>query len=335
LTGSDGDSVTIYSFYNVVDVKLQNAGPSTVFSQQYRLLRLAGVTFPNPRQQCVEDLQRAVTKSVDNNEAIVIIGDFNEELGKNAGFMASVCSNNALFDVHALFHGENADIPPYARGSKRLDYCVASTRLEAFVASCGFNLFNEHIHSDHCAQFVDFKLKSFFGHGAPTLARPDLLSISSSSTEVTKFIRKMHAHLIEHRAFHMYQSFRLDADVLDEPWQMANKLDKLIGQAFKTAEKACGKHPRPRGLRNYTTRASKFATGSLLLQKDGRQVPQTKFLHNLAAEIWKSDPPAIPRSTKTLRNIGTAARRVLRRICKNAVAEREDFLQELKSRLAL
>jgi hypothetical protein len=49
LTGSDGESITIYSVYNVVDVtKLHDAGPSTVFSQQYRLLRLVGVTYPNP-----------------------------------------------------------------------------------------------------------------------------------------------------------------------------------------------------------------------------------------------------------------------------------------------
>jgi hypothetical protein len=202
MTGSDGDAVTIYSHYNVVDVKLQNAGPSTVFSQQYRLLRLAGATFPNPRQQCVADLNRAVAKSVKNQEAIVIIGDYNEELGKKVNLMASVCSKHALFDVHTHFHGKNANIPTYARGSKRLDYCVASSRLEDFVASCGFNLFNEHIHSDHRAQFVDFKLKSFFGHGAPTLARPDLRSISSSSIDVSKFVRKMHAHLIEHSAFH-------------------------------------------------------------------------------------------------------------------------------------
>jgi hypothetical protein len=99
LDRSDGDSVTIYSFYNVVDVKLQNARPSTVFSQQYRLLWPAAVTFPNPRQQCVADLQRAVAKSVANKEAIVIIGDYNEVLGKNAGLMASVCSANELFDV--------------------------------------------------------------------------------------------------------------------------------------------------------------------------------------------------------------------------------------------
>jgi LPS O-antigen subunit length determinant protein (WzzB/FepE family) len=43
----------------------------------------------------------------------------------------------------------------------------------------------------------------------------------------------------------------------------------------------------------------------------------------------------IPRSTKTLKNIGTAAKRALRRIRKNAVAEREDFLQELNARLVL
>jgi hypothetical protein len=118
MTGSDGNSVTIFSFYNVVDVKLQHAGPSTVFAQQYRLLKLAGVTHPNPRQQCVDDLQREVAKCVVNKEAIVIIGDFNEALGRDAGLMASVCSNNGLFDVHALVHGGQADIPTYTCGSK-------------------------------------------------------------------------------------------------------------------------------------------------------------------------------------------------------------------------
>jgi hypothetical protein len=203
------------------------------------------------------------------------------------------------------------------------------------VASCGFNLFNEHIHSDHRAQFVHFKLKSFFSHGAPTLARPDLRSISSSSTEVTNFFAKMHAHLIEHRAFHMYQSFRLDANVLGEPWQMANKLDKLIGQAFKTAEKACAKHPRPPWFSKLHHSSLKVRYWSTALTERRTKVPQTTVLHNLAAEIWKTNPPAIPRSTKTLRNIGTAVRRALQRIPKNAVAKREDFLQELKARLAL
>jgi hypothetical protein len=181
LTGSDGDSITIYSVYNVVDVKLQDAGPATVYSQQYRLLRLAGVTFPNPRQQCVDDLQSAVAKSVANQEAIIIIGDFNEQLGRLPNLMASVFAKNDLFDVHARFHGIAADIPTYARGTTRLDYCGASVRLTDFIHSSGFNLFNEHFHSDHRASFVDISLKSFFGHNTPTLARPENRFVTSSA----------------------------------------------------------------------------------------------------------------------------------------------------------
>jgi endonuclease/exonuclease/phosphatase family metal-dependent hydrolase len=156
-----------------VDVKLHGAGPLTDFPQQYRLLHLAGVTFPNPRQQCVNDLKRAVAKAFANQEAVIIIGDFNEQLGRLPNLMASVIAKNDIFDVHAKFHGIEANIPTYARGTTCLDYCGASVRLADFVHACGFNLLNAHIvHSDHRASFVDLLLKSFFGQATPTLARP-------------------------------------------------------------------------------------------------------------------------------------------------------------------
>jgi hypothetical protein len=90
LTSSDGDSLTVFSVYNVVDVKLQDAGPSTVFSQQYRLLKLAGVTHPRPRQQCVDDLNREIVKLVKNRETVAVLGDFIEALGRDPRLMASV-----------------------------------------------------------------------------------------------------------------------------------------------------------------------------------------------------------------------------------------------------
>jgi exonuclease III len=77
---------------------------------------LAGVTHPNPRKQFIDDLQRTISQSVANHESVVIIGDYNEALGKNANLMASICSKYDLFDVHTHFHGANADIPTYARG---------------------------------------------------------------------------------------------------------------------------------------------------------------------------------------------------------------------------
>jgi hypothetical protein len=114
LTGSDGNSFTLFSMYNVVNTNLRDAGPLTVFSQQYRLLRLAGVTYPVPRQQCVDGLNQAVRQLIADDDSVVIVRDFNETLGTNPKLMASVCAEHALFDVHAHYHRIGANIPTYA-----------------------------------------------------------------------------------------------------------------------------------------------------------------------------------------------------------------------------
>jgi hypothetical protein len=321
----------------VVDVKLQDAGPATVYSQQYRLLRLAGVTFPSPRQQCVIDLQSAVAKSVANQEAIIIVGDFNEQLGRLPNLMASVFAKNDLFDVHARFHGIAADIPTYARGTTRLDYCGASVRLTDFIHSSGFSLFNEHFHSDHRASFVDIRLKSFFGHDTPTaLAQPEHRFVTSSSANVSKFVQKMYSHLHGHKAFHQYQNFCLDADVVDAPGRQANKIDQVLGQAFQTAERHCSKTPCPPWSVKLHLASLKVRSWQTALTERRTGVTQSTVLHNLAAEIWCDDsPPSTPRSTKILKHVGAAAPKALRRIRRNAAAEREAFLLELKTRIAL
>jgi endonuclease/exonuclease/phosphatase family metal-dependent hydrolase len=100
-----------------VNVQLQNAGPSTIFAQQYHLLLLAGVLIPNPRQQCIDDLHRTVVKMIANQETVMIMGDFNESLGSDPRLMGSVCASHDLFDVISNFHGESAE----TRGTKRLD----------------------------------------------------------------------------------------------------------------------------------------------------------------------------------------------------------------------
>jgi hypothetical protein len=103
MTGSDGNSFTLISLYNVVNVQLQNAKPSTIFAQKYRLLRLAGVLIPNSRQQCIDDLHRTVAKMIANQEAVMIMGDFNESLGSDPRLMGSVCASHDLFDVISNF----------------------------------------------------------------------------------------------------------------------------------------------------------------------------------------------------------------------------------------
>jgi hypothetical protein len=319
LTGSDGNSFTLVSLYNVVNLQLQHAGPSTIFAQHYRLLRLAGVLTPNPRQQCIDDLHRTVAKMLANQEAVMIMGDFNESLGSDPRLMGSICAAHDLFEVISNFHGNAAEIPTYVRGTKRLDDATASSSIRHLICACGYNLFNENIHSDHRASFVNLRLKDYFGHATPSLARPDLRFVSSSSLDIKLFVRKMHSHLRENKVFHSYQEFRLDREVHDKPWHMANQIDSLIGQAFQVAESSCYKPPKPPWSEKLHIASLKVRFWKTALTEQLTRVPQSAVLHNLSAEIRPNTPPTIPTRTKILKSVGTAAQRALRRIRKNAL----------------
>jgi hypothetical protein len=118
LTGSEGTQATVYSCYNVVKTSIANAGPSTVFAQQYQLLRLAGTLQPNPRTQFADDLNKEIAHRRQNKEEIILCGDFNERLGDDPNLMASICASHDLFDVLDTKLGDAADVPTYIRGLK-------------------------------------------------------------------------------------------------------------------------------------------------------------------------------------------------------------------------
>jgi hypothetical protein len=115
--GSDGKQATVFSCYNVVKASIANVGPSTIFAQQYQLIRLAGNTQPNPRKQFADDLQKDLVTRQHNQEEIILCGDFNEQLGDDPTLMSNVCASNDLFDVHDNCFGNDADVPTYIRGS--------------------------------------------------------------------------------------------------------------------------------------------------------------------------------------------------------------------------
>jgi hypothetical protein len=219
-------------------------------------------------------------------DCVVIVGDFNETLGTNPKLMASVCAEHKLFDAHAHYHGSGANIPTYARGTKRLDYGIATTNLEQYIDACGFNLFNEHLHSDHRASFKDIRLKECFGHNPPHLANPDLGFMSTSSPDIIKFVQKMYTYLDENKAFHQYQDFCLDDDVVAAAWIPANHLDTMIGQAFQTAEKHCSKQPRPPWSEKLHHASLRVRYWKVVLTERHTRVSQATVLRRLVAEIW-------------------------------------------------
>jgi hypothetical protein len=55
----------------------------------------------------------------------------------------------------------------------------------------------------------------------------------------------MYSHLSGNSAFHKYEEFCLDVDVVEAPWLLANQLGQIIGQVFAVAEKHCSKTQKP------------------------------------------------------------------------------------------
>jgi hypothetical protein len=328
-TGRDGRLFTLYSLYNCVDARISDVGPSTAYSQQWQLLRLAGLKNPKPRLQCVQDLSRDIRQRQRNDEGIMIVGDLNETLGKDPTLMASVCAKYSLYDVVDNIHGSDADIPTYIRGTRRLDYCLLSANLQPDLHATGFNLFNEYASSDHRALFVDFNLSHTLGKPNPAIVPPAKRFVSSRSDDVSKFVRKMSSHLHENKVFHKFQEFLVDCDHHDKPWEPANAIDSLLGQAFKTAERHCATPERPPWSEKLHLASMKVRYWQVALTASMTGVAQDDLLATLGPKIWKTIP-STPLLLRTLRSVGKAARRALRRIRRDAYDERKAFLEELR-----
>jgi hypothetical protein len=113
INGQEGRAVTIYSIYNIVKTTIKAAGPSTVFAQQWQLLRLSDALNPNPRQQTIDDLTADVQRRQTNQETFVIVGDFNKQLGNNPNLIASTCAQFNLFEALDYHHFNEAMVPTY------------------------------------------------------------------------------------------------------------------------------------------------------------------------------------------------------------------------------
>ena len=170
LLGRDGRTITLICAYQVVQ-ETGTHGARTTHSQQVRMMRLDGVLDPNPRKAFIQDMKEMVKSLNIADHDIILMGDFNEAIGIKANEMASVISEGRLTDTHCSCHGIDNEQPTYARGSKRVDYVLVSSRLTAHIRATGAEPFNFRIFSDHRGIFVDFALPGFFDRAPNALAK--------------------------------------------------------------------------------------------------------------------------------------------------------------------
>lgn len=142
-----GQPITLYNVYNTINNTVARARPSTIWMQQWKLLRLAGILNPNPRKQFIIDLSKQIEHAYNSQHRICIIGDINETLGENPALMSSICVKYHLHDAFSQVHPDMPAFTTYIRGSKRIDYMLISNDMQ--LVALGYNQFYEIYNSDH------------------------------------------------------------------------------------------------------------------------------------------------------------------------------------------
>jgi hypothetical protein len=123
---------------------------------------MEGHSNPNPRKIHIADLKTLVTAFRRNGHDLIVMGDFNEQVGCDNNGMALVLAAGGLIDSHVTHHGIELDPTTYAQGRTQFDYIFISERRKPYLLQAGIKPFYQCIYLDHRGLFIDLSLPGFF-----------------------------------------------------------------------------------------------------------------------------------------------------------------------------
>jgi endonuclease/exonuclease/phosphatase family metal-dependent hydrolase len=159
--GRSDKRLVILTVYQVPQ-KTGSSGSTTAYTQQRKMFHMEGRSNPNPRKIIIANLCMLVTDLHTNGHDIILMGDFNKQVGKDPKGMASVLLASGLIDSHIIRHGIENKPSTYARGHTRVDYIFILECLQPYLIRAGIEPFNQRIFSDHRGMFIDLAMPGLF-----------------------------------------------------------------------------------------------------------------------------------------------------------------------------
>jgi hypothetical protein len=220
-----GRKITVVSAYQVV-TDVARGGTTTTTTQQYSLLVHEQDSTRAPRTAFRRDLRTFLQKCKTRGDELILVGDFNEEVGEDVEGIVRIVQDMNLVDMMGARHNQALPVT-YTRGRKCLDYGFATANVCEALRACGYEGFGHRFPSDHRAYFFDFDIQSLFGTQIQPLSKfaPRLLH-STNVKQVTGYLRKMHSIMLSCNAYDRGDRLdrqgrrdafaeRLDSDVLN------------------------------------------------------------------------------------------------------------------------
>lgn len=328
LSTNTSRSIRIISAYQVCHG--QPTGNTSAAAQQRAMLISEqcianDITRPHPRQAFISNPQAFILQIQEAEEDVLLVGDFNEEINAPSSGMEQLASTCGLADVFAVRLGSSHIPATYQRGTKRLDYALATPSLRSHIRAAGYDPFGYRIPSDHRGMYIDFDTEAVFRHTITPLTSAVRRGFSSKSPGVVnQYVTAKMQYLNDHRFFSRLRHLLAQDAPNDD---LAESLDRDFQRAsFHVARKCSRKKCTPWSpqLAEIWATLHYYRLARSALQTSANLLPAIHRLQNK----WNHLPKDIPTDITSITDGYNNALRQLKAARQKAQELREDYLAQ-------
>ena len=290
-------------------------------AQQLSLLRQQG-DKATPREAFKRDLTKFITDTIGSDDEIVIMGDFNEEIGADSEGMVRIMEEGGVVDLMTARHQKTSPAT-FERGKDCIDYVLASPNILQAITHAGYTPQSGGLFSDHRGLFMDIDIETALGGRLSQIPTSTGRTFEASSPAlVTKYLEAATTALATRNVMDRVQKLLAK----NEPdHKQAEAIDNDITRMLLFAASTIRKYRPPPWVEelHHTRRRVRLWKGHLKALRKGKTPAKSlKSLHNSvpADQIF---PTTGPECQKLLR----AEQKKVRLIVKDAVRHRREELE--------
>jgi hypothetical protein len=211
-----------------------------VYSQhKIRLLELNNDTCP--RQQLLNDLSTLLAKWFEQNDLIIVMGDFNENVLSN-----DLTSFFKRFDMREIVTSPHTTTPPntYSNGRFPIDGIFASLAINPVQS--GYTPVKWGTNSDHRCIWVDLSFQEIFGSPDPPLWKPSARRLKNDDPRIVTNFNKLrlehcHSNKLLDSLISLQHGMHNGTVHLDAATVQLNLLDNIRLDGILHADRKCRK----------------------------------------------------------------------------------------------
>ena len=320
--------VRIISAYQVCPGTRQ--GSNTASSQQQAQIieeasRVGQRQRQSLRQSFIHDLQQFIQHLQYQDEEIVLLGDFNEEMATVSSGIDNLASACGLVDLFGVRLGSPHIPATYQRGTRRLDYALLSPSLLNHVKAAGYDPFSYRIPSDHRGFYLDVDTEAVFNQEIHPLASAKRRDFYATTPAIVRqYVSAKIKYLNEHQFFARLQNLMTTSEANHD---CAESLDRDLQRAAVHAAKQCAPRPQPPWSPRLAQCWAKLQYYRLARSSLRTNINLRPAISKLQQQ-WPMLPQTIPTTLEEIEDGYKAALHQLRSIRHEAQAAREEHLHK-------